>query len=96
MFRLLTIFFSLSLISCNTVSADSRPFAVNKIAQFEEPWAMTFLPDGRLLVTEKGRTALRSNAEWREIIACNGRAQRLITGRQGGLGDVVLHPGICD
>lgn len=29
------------------------PFNVTEIAKFNEPWAMTFLPDGRLLVTEK-------------------------------------------
>ena len=91
MFRLLAVFLSLSLISCNTVSVDSLPFAVNNIAQFEEPWAMTFLPDGRLLVTEKAGRLL--------VVTQSGEKSSPVTGvptvdygRQGGLGDIVLHP----
>src|SRR5690606_35173733 len=32
---------------------DGAPFQVEQVTSFNEPWAMTFLPDGRLLVTEK-------------------------------------------
>ena len=31
----------------------SLPFQVHVTADFESPWAMTFLPDGRLFITEK-------------------------------------------
>ena len=34
-------------------SNTNRPFTATAVAEFNEPWAMTFLPDGRLLVTEK-------------------------------------------
>ncbi|HEV2746965.1 MAG TPA: PQQ-dependent sugar dehydrogenase [Allosphingosinicella sp.] len=71
-------------------AASRRPFAVQELAQFDEPWAMTFLPDGRALVTEKkGRLIL-----WR----AGGRASpvagvpKVDYGGQGGFGDVVLHP----
>src|SRR5690606_18026362 len=37
----------------------AQPFAKSEYARFDEPWAMAFLPDGRLLVTEKaGRLRL--------------------------------------
>ena len=36
-----------------TASAQDRPFQVEAMGQFSEPWAMTFLPGGDLLVTEK-------------------------------------------
>ena len=32
---------------------DRKPFETTEIASFDEPWAMTFLPDGRMLVSEK-------------------------------------------
>ncbi|GAB2175607.1 PQQ-dependent sugar dehydrogenase [Dongia sp. agr-C8] len=34
-------------------SSETRPFAVDAVAEFDTPWAIAFLPDGRMLVTEK-------------------------------------------
>jgi glucose/arabinose dehydrogenase len=36
--------------------AQNLPFTVTEIADFDIPWAMAFLPDGRLLVTEQRGT----------------------------------------
>ena len=38
--------------------AQDLPFTVTEVADFDIPWAMAFLPDGRLLVTEQ-RGALK-------------------------------------
>ena len=37
-----------------------KPFAVTKVAEFNLPWRMAFLPDGRMLITEKGGKAMSS------------------------------------
>lgn len=78
-------------------AGDGRPFTVTAVATFDEPWAMTFLPDGRLLVTEK-RGALRLLD-----VATPGASAGTITGvptvdygGQGGLGDVLVHPRFTD
>ena len=70
---------------------DDLPFEVEVLTSFDQPWALAFLPDGRLLVTEKKGTLL--------LIAQDGRAFGGIRGMpdvdyggQGGLGDVALHP----
>lgn len=35
------------------VANDKRPFIAKTVAAFNTPWALAFLPDGRMLVTEK-------------------------------------------
>jgi aldose sugar dehydrogenase len=66
------------------------PFKVTEIAKFNEPWAMTFLPDGRLLVTEK-KGSLKVYAIGGPTSDIKGVPTVAYEG-QGGLGDVVLHP----
>lgn len=77
-----------------TGSAGSK-ISVARMAEFDEPWAMTFLPDGRLLLTEKkGKLLLvESKGGGRTVIA---GVPQVAYGGQGGLGDVVLHPQFAD
>ncbi|MEM7096672.1 MAG: PQQ-dependent sugar dehydrogenase [Pseudomonadota bacterium] len=84
--------FTLSVLLISIVGqANSQPFNIEEVTSFDEPWAMAFLPDGRILVTEKkGRL---------QLIGQDGRAFGAISGipnvdygGQGGLGDVALHP----
>lgn len=70
--------------------SSALPFAVTEVAKFNQPWAMTFLPDGRLLVTEK-QGALK-------LYTIGGAAHdisgvpKVVSEGQAGLGDIVLHP----
>ena len=69
----------------------NAPFKVTEIKRFEAPWAMTFLPDGRLLVTEMaGTLRLFDPASGR--LGTVGGVPKVAHGGQGGLSDVVLHP----
>lgn len=69
------------------------PFAITEVANFDEPWAMAFLPDGRLLVTEKAGhlKLLKPGGAVAEVSG----VPTVDYGGQGGLGDVVLHPGFA-
>lgn len=88
----LFIGYALVLVFAVAVQAqDDLPFNIEPIASFDEPWAMTFLPDGRLLVTEKKGSLY--------IVGQDGETSRPISdmpdvdyGGQGGMGDVALHP----
>lgn len=60
-------------------------------AVFNEPWAMTFLPDGRLLVTEKSGRLLLVGADHLTQVPVSG-VPKVAYGGQGGLGDIILHP----
>lgn len=66
-------------------------FKSTEVARFDQPWAMTFLPDGRLLVTEKPGRLRLINVATRQIGEIIG-VPAVAYGGQGGLGDVVLHP----
>ena len=65
-------------------------FTATEVAKFNEPWAMTFLPDGRLLVTEK-KGALKVYAIGGKTGDVTG-VPAVAYGGQGGFADVVLHP----
>jgi glucose/arabinose dehydrogenase len=75
------------------VEGAARPFAVQEIADFEEPWAMTFLPDGSALITEKkGKLKLWARQGQANAVADVAGVPAVAYGGQGGFGDVVLHP----
>ena len=72
------------------MASDGRPFVAAEIARFDEPWAMTFLPQGRLLVTEKAG-ALKLMQPDGTVGDISG-VPEVDYGGQGGLGDVVADP----
>lgn len=67
------------------------PFVATEIARFNEPWAMTFLHDGRLLVTEKSGQLKLLDVDSGQVGEITGEPT-VAYGGQGGLGDVVLDP----
>ncbi|MBO0906008.1 PQQ-dependent sugar dehydrogenase [Jiella sonneratiae] len=79
-------------MAATTVTSDQgTKVAVEAVASFDEPWAMTFLPDGSMLVTEKAGTLLHVSADGKEKTPVAG-VPAVAYGGQGGLADVVLHP----
>ena len=55
MLALLTATPALAQINAGNLSPTAeKPFAVTKVAEFNLPWRMAFLPDSRMLITEKG------------------------------------------
>lgn len=70
--------------------AAGLPFKVTPVADFESPWAMTFLPDGSMLVTEKLGTLLHVSADGKQRQAV--APFPVDSAGQGGLMDVVLAP----
>lgn len=93
LFRLLMT--SLLLTAPAWVKAQGAlPFDTETVATFDEPWALAFLPDGRLLVTEKkGRLYLVGQDGAKTAV---GGTPDVDYGGQGGLGDVALHPDFAD
>jgi glucose/arabinose dehydrogenase len=71
------------------------PFQAEMVADLAEPWAMTFLPDGRMLVTEK-RGALHVVTPSGQVSAAIAGVPEVTYNVHGGLGDVVLHPDFAE
>lgn len=70
-------------------------FVTTEVAKFNAPWAMTFLPDGRLLVTEMAGTLRLYDPASKNTGVVSG-VPKVTHVAQGGLGDVVLHPKYAD
>ena len=75
------------------VAAAGAPFVVTRVADLDAPWALAFLPDGRMLVTEKKGEML--------LLSADGKQRRTVatvavdSAGQGALMDVVLAPGFA-
>jgi len=52
----LSIFILGLFLGTSVLAQVPYPFVSTPIAELNEPWAIEFLPDGRILVTEKGGT----------------------------------------
>ena len=95
-----TVAFTMALLAAcgNRGIADAAPavspkgaFTTTEVAKFDSPWAMTFLPDNRLLVTEMAGT-LRLYDPARKTTGTVSGVPKVAHAGQGGFGDVVLHP----
>lgn len=81
----------LVLVSACAQAQSDLPFNVEPVAEFHEPWAMAFLPDGRILVTEKSGQLRIVGQDGTSFGAVRGLPD-VNYGGQGGFGDVALHP----
>ena len=80
-----------ALLLASAQAQDNLPFEVEELGSFDQPWALAFLPDGRLLLTEKKGSLL--------LLAQDGRSFGGIRGLPyldyfgpGVLGHVSFHP----
>ncbi len=87
---------SAALLACaqpmDTVKSDEHTFRlVTVVAGLEHPWGLAFLPDGRMLVTERaGRLRIIRDGKL-EPQAVSGLPP-IVQHGQGGLLDVAIHP----
>ncbi|GGY46694.1 PQQ-dependent sugar dehydrogenase [Parvularcula lutaonensis] len=96
---MLTSLIALAALAAQDVPEAPEPaphsFDIEVIADMEEPWALAFLPDGRMLVTEKAGRLLVVNGDGEVETDVSG-VPEVDYGGQGGLGDVVLHPDFAE
>ena len=75
----------------DTLTSGDMTYVLDTVASgFNVPWSMEFLPDGDLLVTERGGTFYRVNQRGEKRIIKGAPTVR--ARGQGGLLDVLLHP----
>lgn len=81
------------LNAANSPASTTRPFRAATVARFDTPWAIAFLPDGRMLVTEKGgQLFLVTPAGAKTEVSGVPRVQ---AGGQNGLLDIATSPGFA-
>ena len=78
----------------------ARPFTVSEVATFDTPWAMDFLPGSGVRLTDTALLTERSGKLWLVDVTTGkkvgvGGVPTVQVAGQGGLGDVVFHPGFA-
>jgi glucose/arabinose dehydrogenase len=71
--------------------AADLPFAIETIGTFESPWAMAFLPNGKILVTQKLGALILFDPRSGTRQTISGTPQ-VVSAGQGALMDIVLAP----
>jgi glucose/arabinose dehydrogenase len=95
--RLLTLMCLIAIViapaHAQTVQSEKHAFRVVTLVRgLQNPWSMAFLPDGRMLVTEReGRLRIVSKDFKLDPKPVEGLPEIVATG-QGGLFDVAIHP----
>ncbi len=74
--------------TANQPIAIQQSFKTQQIANFDEPWALAQLPDGRLLVTERQGVLKIFDPTSKQMLQVSG-VPKVRYGGQGGLGDVI-------
>ncbi|MEO6581573.1 MAG: PQQ-dependent sugar dehydrogenase [Sphingomicrobium sp.] len=78
----------------------ARPFSISEVAKFDTPWAMDFLPGSGVRLTNMALLTEKDGKLWL-IDVRTGTKQpvagvpTVLVAGQGGLGDVVVHPGFA-
>jgi glucose/arabinose dehydrogenase len=86
----LTFVSSLSVAQAEAVKSGDPKLNIESLAKLDNPWGMAFLPDGRLLITEKpGRLRIYENGKLSEPVS---GVPEVVYRDQGGLLDVAVDP----
>lgn len=80
-----------ALESKSTSAQNLQRYQIQPIADFNEPWALAELPDGRLLITEKAGKLKLFDPKTGQSLDVQAIPE-VAYGGQGGLGDVILDP----
>ena len=78
-------------LASNSSHHIQQKFQIENMAQFDEPWAMSTLPDGKILITER-KGKLRIFDPNTKLLQRVSGIPTVAYGGQGGLGDVAVHP----
>ncbi|KAK0382696.1 hypothetical protein NLU13_9792 [Sarocladium strictum] len=78
-------------IPSTLLARQAEPFQIESIAEFNEPWALAFLPNNHVLVTERSGSLFLVDPDTKVKSEISGVPSVVYEG-QGGLGDVALHP----
>jgi glucose/arabinose dehydrogenase len=93
----LSVTYALALVTCalavpsQHLNTRQQPFKTTAITDFAQPWAIAFLPDNRILVTEKKGNLLVVDPATKSKGTITG-VPAVASAGQGGLHDIALHP----